>query len=59
VRKNWVRSTLSQAVDQCRDEVYGLAEEMRDVFDRTPQVFQETTGKPREEAADWLEVASD
>jgi hypothetical protein len=56
-RKN--RVMLSSAIDECQQEVHELSEEMREAFEGTPEVFQDTAGRPREEAADRLEVAYD
>ena len=51
--------TLSSAIDECEQEVYQLSEEMHEAFEGTPEVFQDTAGRPREEAADRLQVAYD
>ncbi len=50
---------MASAISEVGYQVYELAEEMREAFEDTPEVFQSTTGKPREEAADDLERAND
>ncbi len=59
MREEWRQNTLAGAIEDCQSAANELYEDMRDVFDRTPDVFKDTTGRPRELAADNLELASD
>jgi hypothetical protein len=54
-----VRSTLKYAIEEGGYQLSELSDEMREAFEGTPEVFQGTTGRPREVAADNLEVAYD
>ena len=57
--KRRCKAILSNAIEECDQEINELSEEMRGAFEGTPEVFQDTAGRPREEAADRLEVAHD
>lgn len=59
MKKVWCETNLSDAIGECQREISELADDMRNAFECTPEVFKDTTGLPREEAADDLEIASD
>jgi hypothetical protein len=49
---------VGHAIEEAYFEIAGLGDDMRDVFDRTPEQFKDNIGRSRELAADLLEAVS-
>lgn len=49
---------VGHAIEEAYFEIADLGDDMRDVFDRTPEQFKDNIGRSRELAADLLEAVS-
>jgi hypothetical protein len=58
MKKSWQDASIGDALEEAYQIVLDLSEEMREAFDALPEQLKEYH-KRREDAATWLEVASD